>query len=155
METPTKTISGRVWKWRIQSDRSWSPFCIVKVMVNIWLVVWECHFLFSHSYWVDVIIPIDELSSFSEGWVSPTTNQIWWSSSGCNGMNYTICRQIHLIIGIVGSNPSLSLGPPWYRRTGPHVRPVLVAGWLRYYSCCTKTHVCRWSFYNWLNNCVF
>ena len=35
-----------------------------------------CHFLFSHQYWVYVIIPIDELHHSSEGW-RKTTNQVF------------------------------------------------------------------------------
>ena len=47
-------------------------FCFkiaIRCMVCIWLMVWLPFFDFSQKYWVAIIIPIDELHHFSEGWV--------------------------------------------------------------------------------------
>ena len=49
---------------RLQWDQCIHKFVMFK---GSWLVVWLPSILFSHSYWVALIIPIDELHDFSEG----------------------------------------------------------------------------------------
>ena len=52
----------------------WQSSMVSSVEFPIWLVVWLPFFKFSQKYWVSVIIPIDEIHHFSEGW-RKTTNQ--------------------------------------------------------------------------------
>ena len=67
-----------------------------------WLVVWLPSILFSHSYWVAIIIPIAELIFF-RGVAQPPTST--W---------YMIYIHIYWLYWRTEDSPSISVGPTWW-----------------------------------------